>query len=149
MYYQDLTLCSYHPGPCSYESWQSPLLSIGWLEIRHTFSTGNCPNDLIEKIILLRKQSRTTFPMHAFRGLHCCSLCSNKTILENSEANIFIPSKDKIYICPGRIDHYIKEHNYLPPTEFLEALKACPDINTPDYEEKLTKANKENEPPLY
>jgi hypothetical protein len=148
MNYKDLDLCNYHSGPCSYKSWEQPLLAVGWIETA-AFTKGSCPKDLIEKLKLLRKQTREIYFQFAFRGLHRCTLCLENSCLDNSEVNIFIPSNGRIYICPGRIDHYIVKHNYLPPGEFLEALKECPEIDSTEYKNKLYKANKEIEPPLY
>jgi hypothetical protein len=31
-----------------------------------------------------------------------------------------------VYFCPGMIVHYIVRHRYLPPGEFIEAVRHCP-----------------------
>jgi hypothetical protein len=41
-----------------------------------------------------------------------------------SNGEIRVPGDDVIYAAPLLIVHYIEEHGYLPPAEFLKALAA-------------------------
>jgi hypothetical protein len=39
------------------------------------------------------------------------------------DAEIRVPGEGKAYACPTLIYHYIVKHGYLPPDEFLEAVR--------------------------
>jgi hypothetical protein len=52
--------------------------------------------------------------------------CSWKRWAEQREGNgeIWVPGDDVIYAAPVLIVHYIEEHGYLPPPQFLKAVAA-------------------------
>jgi len=148
--FRDLDLIHYHNGPCDAEQWQCPLLAVGWLERGDPYTTGECSPLFVEKLNELREQFKSSFPEFSFRGLHVCSVCeSDNGGLRDSHVNFFIPGKKSIYLAPGRIDHYIHDHAYLPPQEFLEAVLSCPDPRSAPYSAKLNELNHGKRPPLF
>ncbi len=68
-------------------------------------------------------------------GLHECDLCQFAG--ERGKANVFIPYRGKIYICPELITHYINAHHYQPPAIFCEAVLACPPMDSMAYKRLL------------
>ena len=48
-------------------------------------------------------------------GEHECEICNNHT----DRGEILIIDGEIMYVAPRMIVHYIKEHSYLPPKEFL------------------------------
>ena len=149
-YFKDLQPIRYHEGPHDADNWNRPLLAIGWLERSHEFTQGSCPNGVLLKISELRKPFRDAFPAYYFRGHHECTLCETPgNHLSDSHINLFIPGDNVIFDVPGRIDHYIESHQYLPPSEFIEALLSCPDPNTEAYALALYKSNGDHRPPLF
>ena len=56
-----------------------------------------------------------------FCGYHICDFC-NFCNVELGAKTIEIAYKEKIYACPALIIHYIEKHQYLPPTQFIEAV---------------------------
>jgi len=48
-----------------------------------------------------------------------------------------IPSQSCVYIAPDLVVHYIEAHRYAPPTEFVEAVLACPEQLSDAYVELL------------
>ena len=132
MYFEDLTSYSYieiHNGLY--------IFNIGWLDAKHTFPTGVVSENILNEILKLCLQSviRT-------RGFHDCDICPEPAssdpripmgafpvMTEQGEfllglAEIRIQGKEgKIYAAPNLIYHYIKDHNYLPPKEFLDAVE--------------------------
>jgi hypothetical protein len=152
MHFNDLALCSYHPGPCDASSWTSPLLSVGWLEHPHSYPVGRTPQELLERLEALIAASWEHFPSFAFRGLHECSLCASGKPAEGrptrSHENLWIPGDGVIYIAPGMITHYIGDHSYLPPEGFIRAVLTCPDYGSPAYHAALLVANSDKQPPL-
>ena len=150
-YFQDLTCCDYHSGPFDTKNWRCPLLAVGWLEYPKRYSRGVVDNHVLDKLKLLSDHFKFAFPQYLFRGLHKCSLCGDgeDLWLDNSHVNIFVPGKDVVYIAPGRIDHYIRVHNYCPPEDFINAVNLCPDPTSLKFSERLRQANRGEDCPLY
>jgi hypothetical protein len=144
MYFEDFALCRYHFGPLDAASWKVPLLAVGWLEQPHRYSRGVAPESLrINLERLVHAAGHAYSGMH-FRGLHTCSLCakgSGAAHLESSYMNLLIPGVRVVYAAPAAILHYIQEHSYLPPAEFVAAVGACPPYGSQSYELALRGAN--------
>jgi len=152
-YFSDLDLCRYHRGALDTESWHCSLVAIGWLERDSEYSRGvGTTGEFIEQLEFLRQGFESEFSAHSFRGFHECTLCEvnaeKSNLLINSHVNLLIPSKNCVYVAPGRVDHYIEDHGYLPPLEFVNAVMACPDPREPEYDQNLKKANGGHEPPF-
>jgi hypothetical protein len=58
-----------------------------------------------------------------------------------------VPGNQVVFVAPGRVDHYISKHRYLPPAEFIAAVWACPNPCSPEYRKVLRAANADVEPP--
>jgi hypothetical protein len=152
MYFADLDLCFYHPGPLDAYGWQVPLRAVGWLEHPHEFTKGRAPHGLVAKIREMAEQTSVIYSGSTFRGLHRCSHCVaaglQASSLSGSHVNIFVPGTTVVYAAPAGIVHYIEDHSYLPPREFVEALLRCPDCRSDSYRTALRAANRGVEPPL-
>lgn len=154
-YFADLSPCTYSSGPYDAASWRCPFLAIGWLEHPNEFPKGGqLVESVRDRIAFLRFAFEEVYAGIIFRGLHTCSWCFSQGVdewgamLRDSEINLFIPDTARVFIAPGRIDHYVEEHGYLPPNEFLEALMRCPDPRTGQYEAALRGANGGVDSPL-
>jgi hypothetical protein len=136
-------IVAYFPdlAPYSYGHYSHPgVVHVGWLDGVHPFPKGNVNSQLIEKMKLL-----ATKPVELYRGKHICEVCSQpKDLIEtyfpekgkvdaksqwvkwtaqrSSNGEIRVASDGIIYAAPVLIVHYIEEHGYLPPTQFLEAI---------------------------
>lgn len=152
MYFADLALCFYHSGPLDAYEWQVPLRAVGWLEHPHEFSTGTAPKGLVAKINEMATQTNEVYSGVTFRGLHHCSHCVSAGLpsppLSGSHVNVFVPGASVVYAAPAAIVHYIEQHSYQPPTEFVEAVLHCPDCNSEAYRVALCGANGGVKPPL-
>ena len=154
MHFEDLTPIRYHSGPCDAQEWLSPLLAVGWLEHPHPCSTGPSDGDILELLDRWVNSSWDYYSSYAFRGLHECSLCMatgrpSPGLLEiRSHLNLWIPGSSAIYLAPAMITHYIRDHGYRPPSEFVEAVLSCPEYGTPEYCSALRSANGDQQPPL-
>jgi hypothetical protein len=62
-------------------------------------------------------------------GFHRCELCREFT----SHRNLGVPADDLLYVAPEMISHYVEEHEYLPPREFIDAVLASPMPGTEEY----------------
>jgi hypothetical protein len=132
---------SYFPDLSPYSYLHDPevngiALNIGWLDKGKPYAKGTVPPDVISKLAKLCET-----PDAKTRGYHTCPFCFNLFSGANSgvlaevngkqfrlgSAEIRVRSGGKIYAAPNMILHYIKDHNYLPPLEFIKALQSNAD----------------------
>ena len=145
-------LCRYHTGPFDAENWSVPLRAVGWLEYPHQFNTGATPNELVPRLEMLIKQTRTAYSHYSFRGMMDCSICKSTGLHSPgpiwSQENILVPGNGAVFAAPGGIVHYVEVHSYRPPKEFIDAVLKCPDCDSREYRDALYSANGGNAPPL-
>lgn len=116
MYFPDLTPYSY-----SYEYNNNNILNIGWLSNTHEF---NKEGKISELFLENLNKILNTYVVNLYRGWHDCEFCENRSSYRGlGNGEIWIPNKNNqiIYVSPTLIWHYIKEHNYIPPIEFIQA----------------------------
>jgi hypothetical protein len=122
-YFRDLTPYSFLTPP---DQVTPDLLNVGWLSRRHSFRKGAVDQRQFEKMLQL---CRTR--VNLTRGFHRCDFCEvfpmfmtvdgEKISLGNGE--IRVPGANgKTYAAPTLICHYIADHKYCPPQEFLDAV---------------------------
>jgi hypothetical protein len=90
-------------------------VKVGWLDSSQPFELGVVPYSFVDKLKELKPVIRT-------RGWHDCPFChraksSNQFLIE-------VPGRGNkvMYDVPEMIIHYIEEHNYVPPREFINAI---------------------------
>lgn len=147
-FYPDLT-------PYNYTHYSEVELNIGWLQKDNPFSVGEIPEGFLDNL-----KAYALNEVMGTLGWHDCEFCGKA----NSSAEIRVIGKDGcVYACPTLIIHYIEEHKYLPPKQFVDTVmegpspgseeyknifnrlpekweRRKPDINDSDYEDKLIKA---------
>jgi hypothetical protein len=93
--------------------------AVGWLAEGHELTRGEVDAEVVEKLAHLREDGW----VHVVAcGPHLCELCRNA----RESRNILVPASDVLYVAPAMIVHYIEEHAYRPPAEFIAAVLACP-----------------------
>ncbi|MFD3723441.1 hypothetical protein [Streptomyces sp. NPDC058674] len=122
-YYPDLATYdyNYHEPPQG--------LTVGWLEGDEDFAVGESSNEFVANLLDLG-----AFLDHKARGFHHCTIC---TVLTEpmatsprtgksyplGHAEIRATASDgSLYVAPNLIIHYVQEHGYIPPAEFIEAV---------------------------
>lgn len=148
-FFQDFSVCNYFDS----STWLCRFMAVGWIEHGKDYNRGPEPEQLVEKLVELRRDFSNTFPEFNTRGLHTCSLCKElgtfAAPLPQSNTNLLVPHRGFVFLAPGAIDHYIKTHGYLPPESFIEAALACPPPSSAMYRELLRQSNRGVEAPLY
>jgi hypothetical protein len=106
------------------------VLSVGWLEDGNPFPTGDNPEGVFD---VLWELARREPPAKLHRGFHYCDLCpasagvcfvehlGEKAWVGHSVLAAFQPSHT-VYQAPGLIVHYVRDHRYLLPSAFVDAL---------------------------
>ncbi len=121
--------------------------NVGWLDGNHAFPTGAHPPQRLDAIWAYC--GIIVFPT---RGLHDCPFCSSpsrtfarhheRLLLGSGEIRVFGP-KGVAFAAPNLIYHYMLEHSYLPPDEFLKAIEEGPAPGSYEYGERLRGLNVE------
>ncbi len=136
MYYEDLTKYEYMGTEDS--------LNVGWLEKGHFVNQGEVSGEFIRK---LWKYLR--YPVQVCRGFHNCDFCKKPAkgvpIVafqgEKREVGYYeirVWGKDgTIYAAPSLLLHYILEHGYQPPQEFINAVMDSVDAFSDEYYQKV------------
>ncbi len=134
-YYPDLSPYAYghraHPG----------VVHVGWLDNVHPFPHGTVEVRLIERMKLLAAK-----PVERYMGEHTWELCveppdlvqtnlPNRTVIDpncswaqwvgkrSSNGEIRVSRGGVMFAAPVLVVHYIEEHGYLPPSDFLKAIE--------------------------
>lgn len=100
--------------------------SVGWLDDMHPFPTGDVPSHVPQ---LLRELALVS-PVNQMRGFHTCELCGQDWRRRNDplrllgSAEIWLKTSSGYWAAPDLIIHYVEDHRYLPPPEFLHDLAA-------------------------
>jgi hypothetical protein len=128
-YFKDLSPCRYFDSK-PYLYGFTKLLAVGWIDKSKNYKTGSVSDNFLNK---LKKLYKEPHPQVRYCGWHDCQMCD-----ENMGDNqLFIPSKNKIYVCPGGVDHYIEKHNYCPPNEFILAVDNVEKLSGDEYLKKI------------
>lgn len=138
-YYADLTPYVYWPervyGDQPYPDGVE-ILNVGWLGAGHDFPAfdGDPDPEFLRNLITLVADHST----NATRGIHGCDLShqrergdiegevvSNGQDLFLGNAEIHVATPDGRWLAaPTLVVHYVRDHGYRPPEEFIEAVKA-------------------------
>jgi hypothetical protein len=107
--------------------------AIGWLEVGYPFTRGPVPGDILAT---LKAQVVKAYQVAYHMGFHECSLCPEgrqRTGLDN----LMVPTRGLLYVAPELVVHYIEDHGYRPPDEFLVAVQTCPEQGSAEFLELL------------
>ena len=130
-------------SPYAYVHYGRPnVVHVGWLDGAHPFPKGRVAVDVIAKLRLLAEK-----PVRLSRGWHFCEVCVTPddvvvSYLPNAgkqidpkcswvkwanqrrgNGEIAVTYEETVFAAPVLILHYIEEHGYLPPAEFLTAVE--------------------------
>jgi hypothetical protein len=119
-YFEDLTPYSY------IQEDRALLLNVGWLDSGHEYRSGALPQDFIEKLAWLSVNAT----VNRTPGIHKCSLCPPMDFgfhiisLEHEKhllgsAEIRVKGSEATYAAPDLLIHYVLDHKYRPPEDFI------------------------------
>jgi hypothetical protein len=105
--------------------------AIGWLHPDHPYTKGEVPAGFVARLKEFAARSGKSagaLYFGAFGGFHMCEFCGRARGI----SNFGVPSGDLLFVAPEMVVHYIQQHGYCPPAEFLAAVLRSP---LPDREE--------------
>lgn len=108
-------------------------VNVGWLDASQPYPTGAVPAEFVERLYELCRH-----PVNRTRGFHWCNLCpppddSSKRWtaelpgpggpypLGSGEIRVRATGGTR-YAAPDLVVHYVTEHRYRPPGEFIAAV---------------------------
>jgi hypothetical protein len=106
--------------------------AIGWLSSDHPYPQGDLPAEFVvwlRDFIARANGSASALYFPVFAGFHTCELCEKV----HDMRNFGVPAGKVLYVAPSMLLHYIEEHRYCPPDEFIAAVLASPLPDTPEY----------------
>ena len=139
MHYPDLSLYEYMKNDD-----EPPALNIGWLGDKQPYPQGTPPEGFLDRIWIFCRED-----INVMRGFHECEVCEqpgfDRRVQRGDEelwfgsAEIWVFGADgTTYAAPNLIYHYILDHGYLPPAEFVEAVMYGPLPESPEYQERAS-----------
>jgi len=104
------------------------VLAVGWLSKISSFPQGDVAADFVGAL----ERLLSTHRVNQMRGYHVCEFCSKSPLTRRTQsgrtimlgsAEIWVPSLERavVYAAPDLIYHYVTEHRYLPPSDFIRA----------------------------
>jgi len=121
-YYPDLSPYEYAPDP-------DPAYNAGWLDASVPFPTGEASSAFRQKLLAT---CRPQYVVRLYRGVHTCQFCpepetpvyvpweGERITLGNGEIRAI--GTDVVYAAPTLVYHYVVDHDYQPPQEFVDAV---------------------------
>lgn len=96
-------------------------LNIGWLDAAQIYSQGAVPAELISSLAWLASGQR----INVMRGFHVCQFCRSADTEIRGNGELRVPGEPGVmYAAPIMVNHYVAEHGYAPPQEFITAALA-------------------------
>jgi hypothetical protein len=114
------------------------VLNVGWIGCGMSYPRGETSSNLLEKMKRIIVNSETSFfkpIVWRSRGQDRCPVCGLQDLVLEDGINIevlgsselFIPSSlqnNLYFISPLLLYHFILEHAYLPPNQFIDSIMA-------------------------
>jgi hypothetical protein len=144
-YYLDLS-------PYSYTSTDSEVgvnsINIGWLAKTKSFTNGVTSQEFQKNLL----EFCSKWCIHYFLGYHFCQFCRNidnpiqinqgEEEIQLGNGEIRVIGQAGIYAAPTLIYHYVVEHHYRPPDEFIEAILTGPSPGSVEHQALIKRLNK-------
>jgi hypothetical protein len=149
-YYKDLTQYEYF---AEHEPLDPKPLNVGWLSGANSFEVGETSQQFKERLFGFCQDK---FVVQIARGFHVCELCEPKSAEQwykegesrygnqahwcgIGDGEIRIVGKAAVYAAPTLIYHYVVDHQYRPPDEFIDAVLSGPQPGTERHTNILSK----------
>ena len=114
-------------------AWGEHVRAVGWLHPDHPFPQGEVPAEFVtrlKKYVAQSGASAEALYFGAFMGFHTCELCGRS----HGVRNFGVLGDDVLFVAPEMVVHYVEEHGYCPPAEFIASVLRSPLPETEDYQ---------------
>jgi hypothetical protein len=112
--------------------------AIGWLHPDHPYTKGEVPAEFLARLKAFAARSEDSaraLSFVAFGGPHVCEFCTCG-FWERAFGigNFGVPSGALLFVAPEMVVHYIEQHGYCPPPDFVAAVLQSPLPGTEEYQ---------------
>lgn len=126
-----------------YEYWDGPVVArnVGWLERARAFPVAEPRAGFLDAL-----WEHCWILVMPTRGLHECDLCPSPSVtyvrhgtrllLGSGEIRVF-DGRGDVFAAPNLIYHYVLEHRYRPPEDFVRAVEGGPRPGSTEYTKAL------------
>ena len=90
-------------------------ISIGWIETDQ-YPKGIVSGKDINRLEILCRKYQID---QGFLGYHTCRICNRF----EDRGEVLLRAEERFYVMPHMILHYVRDHQYQPPKQFLENLR--------------------------
>jgi hypothetical protein len=107
--------------------------AIGWLHPDHPYTKGEVSAAFLARLkefVARSSISAEALYFVACDGFHTCEFCGRAEGI----GNFGVPSGDLLFVAPEMVEHYIEQHSYSPPAEFVAAVLRSPLPDTEEYQ---------------
>jgi hypothetical protein len=112
--------------------------AIGWLHPDYPYTKGKVSAAFVRRLKRFAArsgESASALCLVLAMGFHTCEFCGKS----RGHRNFGVPNDDVLFVAPEMIVHYVKQHGYAPPAEFIAAVLSSPLPGTPEYREIVEK----------
>jgi hypothetical protein len=99
--------------------------AIGWLHPDHPYTKGEVSVAFLARLkefTARSGQSAEALYFGASGGIRTCEFCG----MAHGAANFGVPCDELLFVVPEMVVHYIEQHGYRPPAEFVAAVLRSP-----------------------
>jgi hypothetical protein len=107
--------------------------AIGWLHPDHPYAKGEVSAEFLARLKEFTSRSADNgeaLYFGAFGGYYTCEFCGRA----HGIGNFGVPAGDLLFVAPEMVVHYIEQHGYRPPAEFVAAVLRAPLPDTEEYQ---------------
>jgi hypothetical protein len=107
--------------------------AIGWRHPDHPYTKGEVPARFLarlKELVVRCAESSDALYLGASGGYHTCEFCGRA----HGIGNFGVPDRDLLFLAPEMVLHYIEEHQYCPPADFVAAVLRSPLPDTEEYQ---------------
>ncbi len=131
-YFADLTPYQYTLPPG-----HDPARNVGWLRRATPYPQGSVPPEFVDRLAAYCRDGL----FHVWSRVQVCELCSPPHWPEPPALCIgeirVRAAGGRVYAAPGLLLHYVVQHHYRPPREFIQAVLSAPLPGTPEYQAEM------------
>lgn len=112
-------------------------LAVGFLSRKYPFQTGKVPYKFLQKLLPFCHPSKTVCQTHRTQnsalGGKQIEVDINSERITLGGAEIRVIGDEDIFAAPDLIYHYVADHHYLPPDEFVNAVMHGPQPDSAEF----------------
>ena len=144
-YFKDLTPYGYFGNS---EKQDTPVLNVGWLETDE-FEKGETSQEFREKLFQFCLDQNLVLIARGFQECLFCGMSwgdwgqnhpdygPNAHWMSIGDGELRVIGRSALYAAPALIYHYVVEHNYKPPQEFIDAVLTGPQPGSNEHQRYL------------